>query len=220
MLPAGLQWPRALLDAETTAWMQILRAAELVPLRAGWSGIATGAPAAGLMRKAMAVLPEACALYFAHTEPVLVNDAIAHVSGEVQGLPVRALDDLPDSNGTQRLVLAPGFAACRSDLMDLDAWRTTWSGLTRTDDLLAFTLPAWADPALLEARWSTANPGARVAADQRMAQVLIEAPSGAQARITHLREADLPDWLAQGGFQIEIYRRVDRVLGVLARRIA
>lgn len=218
MLPTGLNWPRVLLDAETTACMQALRATEAVPIRPGWSAIATGASVAGLMRKAMAVLPQASALYLAHTDPVPLADAIAQVAGETQGLPVRGLGDLPETNETHRLVLAPGFAACRADLVDLNQWRAIWAGLTRPDDLAMFTLPAWTDPALLEARWSAANPGAAVTADPRTTRLSVALPGLAAVVVSHLRAVDAEVWLADGGFALVDCLAVDGVLAVLARR--
>jgi hypothetical protein len=221
MLPPGLAWPRAVLDADTASGTRLGRALGAGLLRPAWTGIAIGAPAAGLMRKLMTGLAEPSAIYLAQTDPVPVAQAVAHLASELPGLPVQALLRVAQLMDGQRLVLAPGLGICRADLQGIHGWLETCAALTRPDDLVAFTMPAWKDPAMLEARWGAANPGAIVFADPATRLVtLTGAAVGATATMTHLDAGDVATLLDAHGFGHLNSFGGDSVLGVLARKVS
>jgi hypothetical protein len=219
MMPPGLNWPRALMDGDTAAMAQAVRFLASGPLQPGWTGIATGAPAAGLVRKIVAGLPEASALYLTHTDPLDLGDAIRHAASELQGLSVLPVDSGTSLNDGQRLVIAPGLGASRADLCSIDQWLATWSGAMNPGDLLAFTIPMWEDPAMLEARWAAANSGATVFADAGAGLVHLASAAGERGVIAHLSADGIADRLGVGGFAVETVVSSGCVLGVVARKV-
>lgn len=218
MLPAGLAWPRPLLDADTAAATKAGRVLADCVLKAGWLCLATGAPAAGLARKFLAQLPEATALHISQTDPVVPAEAQASLTTELPGLPILSANAAPSLNGGQRLVTGLGMAASRADLCPLGDWLSVWAELAGADGLLAFTLPAWRDPALLEAWWSQANPGATVEAAANARTVRIETDGSVAATITHIHPLEVGSVLQASGFELVGLADGGGVLAIVARR--
>jgi hypothetical protein len=211
LLPPGLHWPRALLDADTAVTMKATRQlADMV--RPGFAALTLGAPAVGLVKKVLAGLPEASAVHVCASAPL--DDAEAAAELKAGGLAFPVLAGLPERrNGGMRLLLAPGMGFARADQRSLASWLAMAGNLMGEGDLLLFSLPSWADPAMLEARWSQANRDAQVLArpDHCLLQI-------AGIGLSHSPAAGPADALADAGLKRVTLVAGAGVLGVIAVR--